>query len=88
MDVLCVVVGSSCMVKALVAVRLGIGVRQVDLKALDRAYSTVFPLSTPLNVGKKRLRRTAGGRGTPAGENGGTAGGRGPLAGGGEGWLP
>lgn len=40
--------------RALVAVRLGIGVRKVDLKALDRAYSTAFPHSTPLNISKKR----------------------------------
>jgi len=40
--------------RALVAVRLGIGVRKVDLKALDRAYSVAFPHSTPLNVNKKR----------------------------------
>lgn len=58
--------------RALVAVRLGIGVRKVDLKALDRAYSTAFPHSTPLNVGKKKRGR---GRGTPAGENGRSAGG-------------
>ena len=43
--------------RALVAVRLGIGVRQVDLKALDEAYSAAFPLSTPLNVGKKKRLR-------------------------------
>ena len=42
--------------RALVAVRLGIGVRKVDLKALDEAYSAAFPHCTPLNVGKKRLR--------------------------------
>lgn len=40
--------------RALIAVRLGIGVRNVDLKALDRAYSVAFPHSTPLNVNKKR----------------------------------
>jgi len=40
--------------RALVAVRLGIGVRKVDLKALDRAYSVAFPHSTPINVNKKR----------------------------------
>lgn len=39
---------------AIVAVRLGIGMRKVDLDALDRAYSVVFPHSTPINVGKKR----------------------------------
>ncbi|MCR4931788.1 MAG: hypothetical protein K5918_05045 [Bacteroidales bacterium] len=40
--------------RALVAVRLGIGIRKVNLKALDRAYSVAFPNSTPLNVNKKR----------------------------------
>ena len=42
--------------KALVAVRLGIGVRKVDLKALDKAYSEAFPHSTPLNVAKKKRK--------------------------------
>ena len=40
--------------RAVVAVRLGIGMRKVDLKALDRAYSEAFPYSTPLNVNKKK----------------------------------
>jgi len=40
-----------------VAVYLGIGMRKVDLKALDRAYSKAFPHSTPLNVNKKRRNR-------------------------------
>ena len=40
--------------RALVAVKLGIGMRKVDLKALDRAYSIAFPHSTPLNINKKR----------------------------------
>lgn len=56
--------------RALVAVRLGIGVRQVDLKSLDRAYSTAFPHSTPLNVGKKKRRRGGtDGRRTTGGGN-------------------
>ncbi len=42
--------------RALVAVRLGIGMRQVNLHALDRAYSIAFPHSTPLNVNKKKKR--------------------------------
>lgn len=42
--------------RALVAVRLGIGMRQVNLQALDRAYSIAFPHSTPLNVNKKKKR--------------------------------
>ena len=40
--------------RALVAVKLGIGMRKVDLNALDRAYSAAFPHSTPLNVNKKK----------------------------------
>ncbi len=40
--------------RALVSVRLGIGLRQVNLHALDRAYSIAFPHSTPLNVNKKK----------------------------------
>ena len=42
--------------RALVAVKLGIGMRKVDLKALDRAYSAAFPHSTPLNVNKKKRK--------------------------------
>ena len=42
--------------RALVAVKLGIGMRKVDLKALDAAYSEAFPHSTPLNVNKKKRR--------------------------------
>ena len=40
--------------RAVVAVRLGIGMRKVDLKALDRAYSEAFPHSTPINVNKEK----------------------------------
>ena len=40
--------------RSLVAVRLGIGLRKVDLKALDKAYSEAFPHSTPLNISKKK----------------------------------
>ena len=39
--------------RALVALRLGIGMRKVDLHALDRAYSVAFPHSTPINKSKK-----------------------------------
>jgi hypothetical protein len=42
--------------RALVAVKLGIGLRKVKLKALDRAYSAAFPRSTPLNVNKKKRK--------------------------------
>ena len=40
--------------RAVVAVRLGIGIRKVNLKALDKAYSEAFPHSTPINVNKKK----------------------------------
>ena len=40
--------------RALVAYKLGIGVRQVDLKAFDAAYRVAFPNSTPINVNKKK----------------------------------
>lgn len=42
------------LLRAVVAVRLGIGIRKVDLRALDSAYSSVFPRSTPINVNKKK----------------------------------
>ena len=41
------------LLRALVAVRLGIGMRKVDIHALDRAYSIAFPKSTPINKIKK-----------------------------------
>ena len=47
------------LLRAVVAVRLGIGMRKVDLCALDRAYTVAFPHSTPLNVGKKRREEDA-----------------------------
>ena len=53
--------------RALVAVKLGIGMRKVDLKALDRAYSVAFPNSTPLNINKKK--RQAIHRQSEAGED-------------------
>ena len=40
------------LLRAIVSVKLGIGVRKVNLKALDAAYSIAFPKSTPLNVNK------------------------------------
>ncbi len=42
------------LLRAIVAVRLGISFYKIDLKALDSAYSIAFPKSTPLNVNKKR----------------------------------
>ena len=42
------------LLRVIVAIRLGIGMRKVDLKALDAAYSIAFPKSTPINVNKKK----------------------------------
>ena len=42
------------LLRAIVAVRLGLSMRRVDLKALDAAYSEAFPNSTPINVNKKK----------------------------------
>ena len=42
------------LLRAVVSVTLGIGMRKVDLKALDAAYSIAFPQSTPINVNKKK----------------------------------
>ena len=42
--------------RALVSVTLDIGMRQVSLKALDRAYSIAFPNCTPINVNKKKKK--------------------------------
>ena len=44
------------LLRAIVAVTLGIGLRRVDLKALDAAYSEAFPNSTPLNINKKKRK--------------------------------
>ena len=42
------------LLRAIVSVKLGISHYRVDLKALDAAYSIVFPKSTPINVNKKK----------------------------------
>ena len=42
------------LLRALVTVKLGIGMRKVNLKALDEAYSIAFPTGTPLNVRKRK----------------------------------
>ena len=42
------------LIRAIVAVRLGISYYKIDLKALDAAYSIAFPNSTPINVNKKK----------------------------------
>lgn len=45
------------LLRALIATCLGISFhKQIDLKALDTAYSIAFPKSTPLNVNKKKKR--------------------------------
>ena len=41
------------LLRAIVAVCLGISYWKVNLKALDKAYSIAFPNSTPINVNKK-----------------------------------
>ena len=43
--------------RALTSATLHIGMRKVDLHALDRAYSIAFPQATPINVNKKRSKR-------------------------------
>ena len=45
--------------RALVAVKLGIGMRKVSLKELDAAYHIVFPHSTPINMDKKKRKPPA-----------------------------
>ena len=42
------------LLRAIVAVSLGISFYRIDLKALDAAYSIAFPNSTPINVNKKK----------------------------------
>ena len=42
------------LLRAIVAVRTGISFWRINLKALDAAYSIVFPNSTPINVNKKK----------------------------------
>jgi hypothetical protein len=42
------------LLRAIVAVRLGISFYKIDLKALDKAYSIAFPTSTPINKNKKK----------------------------------
>ena len=42
------------MLRALTSVTLHIGMRKVNLHAIDRAYSIAFPQATPINVNKKK----------------------------------
>ena len=44
------------LLRAIVAVRLGISFYKIDLKALDKAYSIAFPTSTPINKNKKKVK--------------------------------
>ena len=41
------------LLRAIVATVLGVGMCQVNLIALDHAYSVAYPHSTPINVNKK-----------------------------------
>lgn len=41
--------------RAFVSEYLDIGMRAVNLKALDKAYSEVFPHSPPINAAKKKI---------------------------------
>ena len=42
------------LLRAIVAVKLGLSTRKIRLHELDAAYSIAFPYSTPLNVNKKK----------------------------------
>ena len=42
------------LLRAILQVRLGLKKQQVRLRELDKAYSTAFPNSTPINVNKKK----------------------------------
>ena len=46
------------LLRALTAVSLGISCYKVNLKALDAAYTIAFPNATPINVNKKRSKRS------------------------------
>ncbi len=41
------------LLRTIVSLKLGISIRSVNLKALDKAYSIAFPNSTPINICKK-----------------------------------
>ena len=41
------------LLRAIIAVTQGIGMRKVDTHALDRAFSQAFPYATRINVNKK-----------------------------------
>ena len=42
------------LLRAIIAATQGIGMRQVDTQALDRAFSQAFPHSTRLNINKRK----------------------------------
>ena len=42
------------LLRAVVAVKLGMSFYRISLKALDAAYTEAFPHSTPINVNKKK----------------------------------
>jgi hypothetical protein len=42
------------LLRAIVAVKMGISYWRINLKALDAAYSIAFPNSTSINVNKKK----------------------------------
>ena len=46
------------LLRAIVAVKSGISYYKVNLKALDAAYTIAFPKATPINVNKKRSKRS------------------------------
>ena len=58
------------LLRAIVAVKTGISYYRINLRAIDKAYSIVFPQSTPINVNKKKraplpTSPRGGGKGTP-----------------------
>ena len=46
------------LLRAIVAVRTGTSYSRINLHALDAAYAQAFPNSTPINVNKKRRKRS------------------------------
>lgn len=46
------------LLRAIVAARMGIGFYKINLGALDAAYSIAYPNSTPININKKKRRKS------------------------------
>ena len=46
------------LLRAIVAARTDISYYRVDLKAIDAAYSIAYPNSTPININKKKRRKS------------------------------